>query len=100
MMQPSYQELVGKVMSNLTFGLTDGTFTWGRYAVFLILGAFLWIAIPRYVTALKHGPQAANRATAIAGVALLLCLTPLTAVIGAGIWLWTIIMALRVQREA
>ncbi|WP_206532792.1 hypothetical protein, partial [Burkholderia cenocepacia] len=66
----------------------------------IILGAFLWIAIPRYVTALKHGPQAANRATAIAGVALLLCLTPLTAVIGAGIWLWTIIMALRVQREA
>ncbi|MCW3587332.1 hypothetical protein K6Y78_30290, partial [Burkholderia cenocepacia] len=43
MMQPSYQELVGKVMSNLTFGLTDGTFTWGRYAVFLIChGAALW----------------------------------------------------------
>ncbi|KKI35577.1 hypothetical protein VI03_27845 [Burkholderia vietnamiensis] len=98
MMQPNFQELIGKTMSNLTFGLADGNFTWGKYAVFLIVGASLWIAIPRYVAAWNGGIEAANRATAIAAVALLFCLTPLTAIIGAGLWLWAIISALRIQR--
>lgn len=97
-MQPSYQELIGKAMSSLTFGLMDGAFSWGRYAVFLIVGASLWIAIPRYTAALYGGSQAANRATAIAAVALVFCLTPLTAIIGAGLWLWAIISALRIRR--
>lgn len=30
MMQPNFQELIGKTMSNLTFGLADGNFTWGE----------------------------------------------------------------------
>lgn len=100
MTQPSYQDLIGQAMSNFTFGLADGTFTWGKYAAFLVVGVSLWIAIPRYVAAWKGGLPAANHATTIAAVALLFCLTPLTAIIGAGLWLWAIISALRIQRAA
>ena len=99
-MYTNYQEAIGRAISGLTFGLMDTAFSWGKYAVFLIVGASLWIAIPRCVAASKGGPQAANRATVIAAVALLCCLTPVTAIAGAGLWLWAIISALRIHRSA
>ncbi|WP_334033657.1 hypothetical protein [Burkholderia gladioli] len=97
-MHENYQEALGQLMSGLTFGLTGTEFTWGKYAVFVIVGASIWIGIPRCVAAFKGGPQAANRATAIAVVALLFCLTPVTAFVGAGLWLWAIISSLRIKR--
>ncbi|CAM2164659.1 hypothetical protein BLAT2472_170030 [Burkholderia latens] len=100
MMQPNYQETIGRVMNNVTFGLTGSDFSWWKYAVFIIVGASIWIAIPRYVAATKGGPQAANRATAFAAVGLLFCLTPLTAIIGFGLWVWTVYSALHIEHKA